>query len=107
MIILNNEQIEKTKLLDKFFNSLSIEQLKTLTELDRTAWTLRGTDNNVEIFSQLFYEYERLCISERNLNDQISLLKTDLSLLIKLVLKPYDDLYINGAKNLKNKYGIY
>jgi len=107
MISLSYEQIEKVQLLDSLFNSLTIEQLKEITESDRIVAILKGRNEKSPFIQKLINEHDILAIEISSLKSEIAILRNDLHVLIKLVLKPNDYNSHSDASALKGKYNVY
>ena len=107
MISLNSEQSEKIRLLDKFFNALSIEQIEELSESEQIVARLKGAPEPAGVLGQLVLENSSLSTDLMNLRSELYSVKTDFQTLVKLILKPYENNTINGMQFLKNRYGIY
>jgi len=107
MISLNANQLEKIDLIDKLFGALSIDQLREISESEQIIAILKGTGQNTGILSRLIQEHDTYAMDMMNLKSEMMVLRGDLSLLTKLVLKPYDYNSANDAQTLKSRAGIY
>lgn len=107
MITLTNEQTEKIDLLDKLFGAISLEQLREFAESEQVVAILKGTNNNPNILKRLIQEHDIQMMDIMTMKADISVLKSDLSTLVRLVLKPYDYNSLGEAATLKSKAGVY
>jgi hypothetical protein len=107
MIILTQEQTEKLHLIDMLFGALSIEQLKEVTESEKVVAILKGTNSNPSVLSKLVNEHNTLHMEAGTTKVELASMKSDLHILIKLVLKPNDYSSHSDASGLKSKYGVY
>jgi len=107
MINLNAEQHEKIRLLDKLFDSMSVDQLRELSESEQIVARLKGTQQGTGIISQLISDSTTHTMETMNLRSELYTLKSDFQLLTKLMLKPYEYNAVNDAQSLKSKYNVY
>jgi len=107
MIALTYEQIEKIELLDIILNSLTKEQIKEYLESEKIISILKGTGKQSPILNKLIDEHDMLAMDVGALKAEISNLKNDLQVLLKLVLKPNEYDSHSNAAALKSKYHVY
>lgn len=107
MITIINDQLEKIDLLDTLFGSLSVDQLRELTEQECVASKLRGDNFNPGILRTLVQENEIHNSEIMILKNDINVLRYNLQLLTKLMLKPYDYNSQSDVQILKSSLGIY
>ncbi len=107
MITMTDAQLQKIDLLDRLFGAFSVEQLKEITETEQVVAILKGTNHNPGILKGLLQEHNVQMMDIMNLKSELQVLRYDFSILIKLVLKPYDYNSSADAQSLKSKFGIY
>jgi len=107
MIVFSPNEQEKIELLDMLFNAASIEQLKELTESEKVVSILSGKYERTNILSRLVNEHNFQNLEATSLRQEIDMLKHDLQILIKLILKPNDYSSHSDATALKSKYHVY
>ena len=107
MITMTNEQHEKIKVLDQLFGAMDLEQLKEFTSSEKVVAILKGTNQNPEILKNLLQEHSEYMMKISSLQADLMTLRSDIQVLIKLVLKPYDYSSQGDANMLKSKYAIY
>lgn len=86
MITMTNDQLEKIDLLDTLFGSLSVAQLRELTEQECVVSKLRGDNLNPGLLRALIQENEIRNSEIMSLNNDLNTIKYNLHLLTKLVL---------------------
>jgi hypothetical protein len=106
-MILTSDEIEKIRLLDKLLSSLSRCDLMTLVEEEQIIDKLRGISNQSPILENIVMDNQRLSNELSETQSELNVLRYDVQLLAKLILKPYDYDSTSNAQNLKSKYGIY
>ena len=94
-------------MLDMLFNAASVEQLRELTESEKVVSILSGKYERTNILSRLVNEHNVLTLEASASKSDIAVLRNDLQILIKLVLKPNDYHSHSDASALKSKYNVY
>jgi len=107
MIVLTYEQSAKIQLLDTLFDTLSIDELKEYTESEKIVSILKGKTEKSSLLSRFVQEHDILSIEMGSQKAEVAMMKHDLQVLIKLVLKPNDYNSHSDATALKSKYHIY
>jgi hypothetical protein len=108
MITLTNDQLLKIDLLDTLFGSLSVEQLKELTEQECVASKLRGNMANPGILKGLIRTSEFQAVELMNLRSDTLVLKNDFQDLVRILNKElFSPTYNQEFNNLKQKHNIY
>jgi len=107
MIVISNHEQEKIELLDMLFNAVSVEQLKEFTETEKVVAILAGKYEKTNLFARLVNEHNVLTLESSMLKSEIAVLRNDLQILIRLVMKPNDYNSHSDASALKSKYNVY
>lgn len=105
---ITDEHFQKIVLLDKIFGSVSVEQLRELSESEQIVARLKGSEDNPQLLLTLIHERDLLAGDNvQNKNDILSL-KADLQSLIKALNNTiFSAPYSAEFNNLKNKHGVY
>ena len=108
MITMTNDQLQKIDLLDTLFGSLSVAQLKELTEQECVASKLRGDNTNPGILRGLIRDNEYMTVDIMNAKAEIGVMKSDFQQLLKILdTTLFAPIYNNEFHSLKQKHNIY
>ncbi len=107
MIVFSNNEQEKLELLDMLFNAVSADQLKEFTESEKVVAILSGKYEKTNLFARLVNEHNFLTMEVSSLKSEIAVMKHDMQVLVRLLLKPNDYNSHSDATALKSKYNIY
>ena len=108
MITLSHEQMDKINLLDRLFASVDVDQLRQLAESEQIVAKLKGAGDNPHIILNLVHEYDAMKLDFMNTKVELSTLKTDFQLLLRVLQTDvFTPRYNQDFTNLKSKYQIY
>lgn len=109
MIYLNTEEVQKIALLDKLFQTLSVEDITQMVESDLIVGKLKGVSiSGPGRLGQIFTEFVFLQGEATALRSEMITLKSDFQCLLRCLNKPMGDYSIaNDFSTLKSRHNIY
>ena len=105
---MTNDDIEKIKLVDQVFRSLSLDEVKSLLSADLTVDKLKGHDNTTGPIMSAFQDLSILRVEIVNLRIEHGVLKEDFKTALKvthqmrMAITPYSTEF----ETLKSKYNV-
>ena len=106
---MNTDDLEKIKLIDQVFKSLSLDDVKSILSADLLVGKLKAHDNSTGTILGAFQELSMLRVEMMTLRADHTMLKED----FKTALRAMQALSIPVApyspdlQNLKSKYNVY
>lgn len=109
---MTNDDLEKFKLVDRVFRSLSLDEIKSMLSADLIIDKLKGTDDGPGTIVSAFQELRVLRVEIMNLRIEHDILKEDFKAALKVIhtlsqpvmpIAPYSV----ELQTLKSKYGVY
>lgn len=108
MISVTNEQLEKIKLLDVLLDSMSLEDLKKMSEASIVMSKLKGTNQSTDTIGRLITEHNSMYSDLKSLSIQLAVVQNDFQSLLRSLNQTVFTAPFNGEFNsLKSKYGTY
>lgn len=109
---MNTEDLEKIKLIDQVFKSLSLDDVKSILGADLLVGKLKAHDNSTGTILGAFRELDMLQVEMMTLRSDHIMLKEDFKVAIKAIqtlstLVTPMPRYSPELHNLKSKYGVY
>lgn len=105
-MILSPDQNEKIELLDIILNSYSIDDLRAMVGADATVEKLKGTLPQHKIIRGILTE---VTVSESRiatLSAEVSVLRSDLVSLLRIISQMQTPIYIPELANLKSRFSV-
>ena len=106
------EDLEKIKLVDQVFNSLSLEEIKSILGADLVVDKLKGGDNKAGPILSALQNISMLQVEIMTLRNDHVQLKEDFKLALKVMQTLSTPMlptipYSQELQNLKSKYNVY
>ena len=106
-MIITPEQLDKIELLDKFFNSVNMEQLKEFSESEQIVSKLAGRPEQPRVLSTMVNEIHQLKDEIYSLRVQMLTINDDFKSIIKTLNTITTPQYVPDLQTLRNKHNIY
>lgn len=109
---MNTGDLEKIKLIDQVFNSLSLDDVKSILSADLLVGKLKAHDNSTGTILGAFQELSMLQVEMITLRADHNFLKEDFKVALKVMhtlsipVTPMPT-YSPELQNLKSKYNVY
>ena len=100
------DQLEKLRLLDKLFEALDINDLKTIVEKEEIVLKLKGKEVQKTPLLDFALGQQELQNRVAFLQSELNSVQYDMQMIVRLMLKPYDYNSQSDAQSLKSKYKI-
>lgn len=105
---ITDEQFQKITLIDKLFGSISVEQLREITESEQIVSRLKGTENNPQILLSLIRERDILTMKVIAVESELAGIKADFQSLLRVLhVDVFTPRYNQDFQNLKSKHNVY
>ena len=104
------EDIEKIKLIDQVFRSLSVDEIKSILSADLIVDKLKGTESGTGPILSTLQSVSMLQVEISSLRSDHIVLKEDFKTALKVMQtlsQPTIPQYSSELQNLKSKYGVY
>ena len=107
---MTNDDLEKVKLVDQVFRSLSLEEIKSILSADLIVDKLKGTENGTGPILSALQSLSMLQVEILTLRADHTMMKEDFKTALKVMQtlsQPTIPQFSSELQNLKSKYNIY
>ena len=107
---MTNDDLEKVKLIDQVFRSLSVEEIKSILSADLVVDKLKGTENGTGPILSALQSLSMLQVEILTLRADHTMMKEDFKTALKVMQtlsQPTIPQFSSELQNLKSKYNIY
>ena len=106
----STEDLEKIKLVDQVFKSLSLDEIKSILGADLIVNKLKGTDTTPGPILSSIQDLSMLRVEIATLRADHTMLKEDFKMALRAIQTlsaPHVPYYSAEMQTLKSKYGVY
>ena len=107
---MTNDDLEKVKLIDQVFRSLSLEEIKSILSADLIVDKLKGTEHGTGLILSALQSLSMLQVEILTLRADHTMMKEDFKTALKVMQtlsQPTIPQFSSELQNLKSKYNIY
>ena len=107
---MTNDDLEKVKLVDQVFRSLSLEEIKSILSADLIVDKLKGTEHGTGPILSALQSLSMLQVEILTLRADHTMMKEDFKTALKVMQtlsQPTIPQFSSELQNLKSKYNIY
>lgn len=107
---MTNDDLEKVKLIDQVFRSLSLEEIKLILSADLIVDKLKGTEHGTGLILSALQSLSMLQVEILTLRADHTMMKEDFKTALKVMQtlsQPTIPQFSSELQNLKSKYNIY
>ena len=107
---MTNDDLEKVKLVDQVFRSLSLEEIKSILSADLIVDKLKGTESGTGPILSALQSLSMLQVEILTLRADHTMMKEDFKTALKVMQtlsQPTIPQFSSELQNLKSKYNIY